>query len=208
MISANNIIGSLVYRTREALNKNERFLKALQGYAFVDNCVVGNRLNLWHYPGTMNEISDILLNLSKHRNGYLLKFPSVLNFQNIKQERGGETILHYNLAIVAPVLSEWLTEERESQTFDLLLRPIYDEFLHQITISGYFNLDYGTPPHTCYEVFTTGDSTGVMLERYGDNIDAIELHDLRLELKPSLCHRDNINRESKLVLKGIEKILI
>lgn len=208
MISANNIIGSLVYRTREALNKNNRFMKALSDYAFVDNCVVGGKLHLWHYPGTMNEISDILLNLNKHRNGHLLKFPSVLNFQNIKQERGSETVIHYNLAIVAPVLSEWFTEDRESQAFDLLLRPIYDEFLHQIKISGYFNLDYGTPQHTCYEVFTTGDSTGVMLERYGDNMDAIELHDLRLELKPSLCNSDNIKRESKLVLNGIEKLLI
>lgn len=207
MISANAIIGSLVYRTREALNKNEKFMRNIQRYSFVDNCVVNGKLNLWHYPGTMNEIADVLLQLGKHRKGGYVKFPSVLNFQNIKQEKGGETILHYNLAIVGSVRSEWLTEERESQTFDLVLRPVYDEFLKQISMSGYFNIDYGTPPHTCYEVFTTGDSNGVMLERYGDNIDAIELHDLRLELKPSLCNVSTINSENKLVLKGFENLL-
>jgi hypothetical protein len=145
--------------------------------------------------------------LNKHRNGYLLKFPSIFNFQSVKQERGSETTLHYNLAIVAPVRSEWLTQERDEQTFELVLRPIYEEFLRQITLSGYFNLDYGTPPHTCYEVFTTGDNSGIMLERYGDNMDAIELHDLRLELRNS-CQKETIKRESKMVLKGFERILL
>lgn len=203
----NDIIGSIVYRTREALNKNDKFLGNLHKYAFVDNLIIGGKFSLWHYPGTMNEISDILLNLNKHRNGYLLKFPSIFNFQSVKQERGSETTLHYNLAIVAPVRSEWLTQERDEQTFELVLRPIYEEFLRQINLSGYFNLDYGTPPHTCYEVFTSGDNSGIMLERYGDNMDAIELHDLRLELRNS-CQKDTIKRESKMVLKGFERILL
>lgn len=207
MISANAIIGSLVYRTRENLNKDSKFLSNLRKYAFVDNCISNGKLNLWHYPGTMNEISNVLLQLNKHRKGGFLKFPSVLNFQNIKQDRGNTTVLHYNLAIVAPVLSEWLTEERESQAFELLLRPIYEEFLRQITLSGYFNLDYGTPSHTCYEVFTTGDSSGVMLERYGDNIDAIELHDLSLELKLNDCKHSKISEENKKVLQGFENLI-
>lgn len=208
MISVNAIIGSLVYRTREALNKNAKFLHDIQNYAFVDNCMVDGRFSLWHYPGTMNEISNVLLNLDKHINGNLLKFPSFLNFQNIKQDKGSETIIHYNLAIVAPVLSEWLTEEREYQTFELVLRPIYEEFIRQVSMSGFFNIDYGTPQHTYYEVFTTGDSSGVMLERYGDNMDAIELHDLRLELKPRFCHEETIKRENKLVINGFETLLI
>lgn len=203
MISANHIIGSIVYRTREALNNDKTFLDNFSKWVLMDNCTTNGRVNLWHYPGTMNEISDILLNLTKSQKGQRLKFPSVLNFQNVRQEMGEEHILHYNLAIVAPVLVDWLTDERDAQTHELVLRPIYEEFMRQIKMSGYFNLSYGSPQHTCYEVYTTGESSGEMLERYGDSIDAIELHDLSLELKPSLCHSDTIKHESNNVLKGL-----
>lgn len=210
MISPNKIIGSLVYRTREALNNNEDFKKILREYTYSDNCLVDGDFSLWHYPGTGNEISRVLLEISKHLNGARLKFPAILNFQTIRQDKSGaSTILHYNLAIVGSVLSGWTTEQREVQVFDRLLRPVYEELINQVKSCGYFKLDYGMPPHAYYEVFTTGNNSSELKNRYGDHVDAIELHDFRLELKSIFCNRESlaIENENNLVTEDINNLL-
>lgn len=210
MISPNKIIGSLVYRTRKALNGNEAFRKALAEYVYSANCLVDGNFLFWHYPGTQNEISRVLLQLGTHVNGARLKFPAILNFQSIRQEKkDGKCTMYYNLAIAGSVLSEWTTEEREVQVFDRLLRPLYSEFIRQIKESGYFQLDYGVPPHTCYEVFTTGSNASELKNQYGDYIDAIELHNLALVPKPGLCGKilNSIEEENWLVTADINELL-
>ena len=209
MISPNKIIGSLVYRTRVALNNNDAFKTALLNYAYHSNCLVDGDFLLWHYPGTPNEISTVLLKIGEHYAGNYLKFPAMLNFQTIKQDKGEDTVIHYNLAIVGSVLSTWTTEQREVEIFDNLLRPIYEEFMNQVKSCKWFKTGYGMPPHAYYEIFTTGKNSGEIQNKYGDYIDAIELHDLALTVNSGLCnkHFETIEAENKLVTSDINKLL-
>lgn len=200
-VSPIKIIGSLVYRTRQALNDNKEFLVRLKSYEYAPNCLIDGKFSFWHYPGTPNEISNVLIKIGNQPNGIRLKYPSVFNFQPVRQEKSSNhTTMYFNLAFVGLVLSEWLTEQREAEVFDKLLRPVYDEFMKQIVRSGYFQLGYGFPSHQYYEVFTTGNNSGVLLERYGDYIDAIELHNLKLTLNKSLCEKDLIKMEKEYSL--------
>ena len=126
-VSPNTIIGSLVWRTREALNRNAAFLDALAGYYYAPNCLVDGKFGFWHFPGTQAEISAVLLKLGEVVNGSMLKFPAVLNFQSIRQQRKGDAVtLNYNLAIAGSVKSTWTTREREAELFEKVLRPVYD----------------------------------------------------------------------------------
>lgn len=209
IVSPNDIIGSLVYRTREALNKNKQFIDQLAGYYYSPNCLINDKMNLWHFPGTHNEISNVLLKLGEAVNGSYLKFPAILNFHSIRQRiEGTEIEVHYNLAIVGSVKSTWTTQERESQLFRHLLRPIYEEFINQVNMYRYFNLGYGAPSHDYYEVFTTGGNSAQIKDMYGEYVDAIELHDLTIKIKP-ICMRDGVKilKENDLVTENVEELI-
>lgn len=183
MISPIKVIGSLVYRTRESLRKDKKFLSGLKGYTYA-NSLISDNINLWYYPGTHQEIKNVLLTLDKHKEGKKSKFPGLFNFMAVKQTIAGlNRSMVFNLAFVAPVNSEWTTEQREAEVFERVLRPIYQEFINQVIKSGYFKIGYGTPSHTYYEVYTTGNNGGELIKQYGDHIDAIELHNLQLILK-------------------------
>ena len=52
MISSNKIIGALVYRTREALDKNQKFKDSLMGYTFAPNFLFDGHFHLWHFVVT------------------------------------------------------------------------------------------------------------------------------------------------------------
>lgn len=210
IVSQIKIIGALIYRTREALNEDKSFIERLSLYEFAPNCIVDGKINLWHYPGTPNEISNALTKIGEHPAGGLLKFPSFFNYQTVKQFKAGKRVtINYNIAIVAPVVNEWLTEQRESEVFDRLLRPIYEEFIRQVVKSGWFNTELPYPSHNYYEVFTTGGNQGILLERYGVHIDAIELHNISLTLRTNLCEKDlkTIEEQNKLVTEGFKEIL-
>lgn len=202
MIQANKLMGALVYRTREALNRDNGFLENLTNYAYWRNCYDGERFHLWHYPGTGDEISAYLLELDKACCGRY-KFPAVFNFQPIRQEVGREQVIHYNLSVVGTVKSEWLTEQREAELFDNLLRPVYRELTRQIMACPWLLNGYELPPHEYYDVFTVGKDN-LMKDKYGEYVDAIELHDLTLTVK-KLCQRDidKINEENDLLIKNV-----
>lgn len=213
MISPNKLIGSAVFRTMEALNGNTAFIEGARQYEFWPNCFKDGKLHLWHYPGTPNEIANILVQVGKLLDGASLKFPAVLDYHPIRQRitmLGNRPVnmVHYNLAIIAPVRSNWTTEEREKYVFEPLLRPIYEEFVRQVKSSPAFHVGYAIP-HDYYEVFTTGSSAQTVLQRYGDYIDAIELHNLALTIRPSLCSRDleKLYEENDWVTDNIDNIL-
>lgn len=199
MISANKLMGALVYRTREALNADKAFLTNLVNYAYWRNCYDGEKFTLWHYPGTGDEISAYLLELDKV--GFQrYKFPAVFNFQPIRQEVSRNPVIHYNLAIAGSVKSEWLTEQREAELFDNLLRPVYAELMRQIMSCPWLLNGYDLPPHDYYDVFTVGNGN-LMKDKYGEYVDAIELHDLAITLR-NLCQKDidEINKENNLLI--------
>lgn len=211
IISPNKIMGSLVYRTREALNTNMRFINKAKEYEFAPDCFIGDKFSFWHYPGTQNEISTALISHNRISEGRKLKFPSLFNFQPIRQRRDGDSItVYYNLAFVAPVVSKWFTEEREREVFDPILRPVYETFMDQVNKSGYFIRDYGMyPPHNYLEVFTTGENGGELVNRYSEHIDAIEIHDMGLLLRK--CYPDDvwkqIEKENSLVTETLNELI-
>ena len=191
--SANKIVGALVFRTREALNANTAFISALSGYPYFNNCLFGGAFHLWHYPGTHNEISNVLGSI-RGENAAKVKFPAILNFQQIRERVDGDTVndktITLNLAISGLVHSEWLTEDRDRFFFELLVYPIYEEFIRQVRLSGFFQMPYSVPPHDAYNVYTTGEKGKALSDRYGDFIDAREIHGLSLRLRSGFCDRD------------------
>jgi hypothetical protein len=213
IVSVNEIIGSIVYRTMTGLNADENFLNGLEKYRFCPAVVENEQLHLWHFPGTQQEISEKFLALSKANViGGKLKFPAFLNFQDIIQERGQMTGLinvRYNLAIVAPVLSEWTTKDRDERVFKPLLRKIYLEFINQIRKSGYFQVPMSDIPHIYVEVFTTvkGNNENIKIH-YGDYVDAIQLTNFTLKVKSNICDKliEQISKESKQVTESINNL--
>lgn len=201
IVSVNRLIGSLVDRTCLALNGNAGFKESLKGYAYSEDCFLDGNFLLHYYPGTNTELSNLFLLMGK---GGGVKFPGVLNFQSVRQERtGSDVTLYYNLAFVGSVLSEWTTEERESEVFDLLLRPVYEEFMKQLESCEYFDQGYGGMCYDYYEVFSTGGSSSRLKNRYGssvrvgelhdfygDYVDAIELHDLKVRVRKDFRNYD------------------
>jgi hypothetical protein len=197
MITANEIIGCLVYRTCRALNGNRAFLERLKEYRFYPAVAGADGLHLWHYPGTAQEISEAFRWLSEYpATGARLKFPAVLNFQGVIAEhefQPGITRMHFNLAIVTPVEPEWKTQLREEQAYRLVLRPIEDELIRQIDRFRFFQTPAGRFPYMSVYVPTTGKAlNSVMKIRYGDFIDALELPGLTVKVMDA-C--DGMSRE-------------
>lgn len=207
MISPIKLIGSVVYKTREALRSNPVFIDGLSSNQFRHNFFKNGEFNLWHFPGTPNELSESFLSIGKAVDGSLDKFPALFNFMPVEQSytrvnSGNRITLTYNLAFVSPTKSVWTTEQRESYVFDPLLRPVCNEFFNQLNESGYFDTDFGFVQHRRFEVFTTGNLQDERIEgRYGDYMDAIEIHSLNLILKP-LCRKDilKIEKENSLII--------
>jgi hypothetical protein len=210
-MTANEIIGSLVYRTNKALNGNQKFLDAIKEYHYYPTVANDNGLHLWHFPGTNQEISQVFQLLSKDAiRGGKLKFPGLLNFQSVIQEHGREaTVMRYNLAIVAPVWSEWTTQQREEQVYKLVLKPIEDEFINQVERFPHFQTPMGKFPYTSLYVPTTGRAlNSIMKIQYGDFLDAVELPNLSIKVSETCSSMSRIIvEESKKVTDEIKNLL-
>lgn len=203
MISHIKLIGSLVYKTRQALNTDSSFMQSVRDYRFSEECMIDGKLQLWHLPGTPNELFEWMVAVSKKGNNK--RFPAILNFQPVKQEYGDRTIFHYNLAIIAPTKKEWTTGVREEEVFNLILRPIYRELLNQINLSGYVVTDFGKVSHSIHEVYTTGNKIDELIKgRFDSHVDAIEIQDLTLTLR-DMCykHKNKIEEENRLVTEKL-----
>lgn len=186
-MTPNEIIGSLVYRTNSALNNNTVFLDNIQKYMYYNALVENSKLHLWHFPGTANEISQVFQTLSKDSLiGCKMKFPGLLNFQGVIQEHNaqpGVTVLRYNLAIVAPVLSEWTTQYREMQVYKLVLKPIEDEFINQIKKFRHIQIPMEGLRYASSYIPTTGRAlNSIMKIQYGDFVDAIEFPNFTIKV--------------------------
>lgn len=212
--SSNEIMGSLVYRTTQALNKNRKFINDIKKYRFWSSLVNDDNLHLWHFPGTQQEISQVFQSLGNDSIiGSKLKFPAILSFQGIYEEHEftqGITLKRYNLAIVSPVLSEWTTQEREAQVYKLVLRPIEDELIRQIESCEYLQTPVGSFPYVSSYIPTTGKAlNSIMKVQYGDFIDAIEFPNFSLKAINDICTAmsNRVIEESKKVTDEIKNII-
>lgn len=212
--SSNEIMGSLIYRTSQALNKNRKFLNDIKGYRYWQSIVNDGKFHLWHFPGTMQEISQAFKSLSKDSiNGSKLKYPAILSYQGVYEEHNfiqGITLKRYNLAIVAPVLSEWTTQKREEQVYKLVLRPIEEELIRQIEVCEYLQTPVGKFPYVSAYIPTTGNAlNSVMKMQYGDFIDAIEFPNFTLKAMSEICTTtsNKIVEESEKVTDEIKNLI-
>lgn len=186
MISHIKLMGSLVYRTRQTLNNDSVFMQNIRKYKFADECMIDNKMQLWHLSGTPDELFEWMVAVKGNKN----RFPAVLNFQPVRQDYGKETRFHYTLAIVTPTNREWTTGQREGYTFDLVLRPIYTELIRQIDQCGHFKLGFGDIPHFIQEVYTTGSRADELIKgRFAELVDGLEIQNLTLTLN-SLCPKE------------------
>lgn len=202
MFSTNRLVGAAVYRTRKALNANKAFMRLVAGYEFAPACLYDDIFHLWHFPGTHEEISRVMMKMSQTIETNRMKFPCIMNFLPDTETVGSVVQVRLNLAICAITDSEWLTQTREKQVFDPVLYPVCDEFIRQISGLPYIQGSYNTPPHTKHRIFTTGANAGQIHDRYNEHIDAIEIANLTLTLNPRLCddYYSQMAEESSLVL--------
>ena len=202
-VSPVKLIGSLVYRTQEALNKNERFLEQIRQYEFYDAITTGGKLHLWHYPGTVEEISNEFLTFDDFKK-CRLRFPAVFNYQGTRQRKGdknGLTSIFFNLAFVTQTASGWNTDRQDNEVYDLVLRDICAEFLRQAKRYPYLFLTTPEPPCELYDGFLNEEETAKRVsELYHDYLCAIQVTGLQLPVK-SLCVQEvmKIKEESDKV---------
>lgn len=212
--SSNEIMGSLIFRTAQDLNKNKKFMTAIKAYRYWPAIVDNGVFHLWHFPGTQQEISSVFQELGKDSiNGSKLKYPAILSFQGVYEEHEfsqGVTLKRYNLAIVAPVLDTWTTQEREAQVYKLVLRAIEEEFIRQVESCEYLSTPIGNYPYASVYVPTTGNAlNSATKSRYGDFLDAIELPNFTLKVLRNDCDAisNMIIEESKKVTDEIKSII-
>lgn len=205
IISGNQLIGSLLYRTREALRKDDEFLEGLENGSkcpYGSNYFVNGLFNIMHYPGTVSEIKNVLLTLDKGSAMRDHKYPACFNFvprmENIDK---GINYTTFNLAFTALTDKNWLTQQREHYVFESVLRPIYREFMNQCTRHrSIYPRPAQIPAHRKIEVFTTGNVSPGSLVAYPDWIDAIEIQNLQLNYRD--CHfmeYDRVMEENNLL---------
>ncbi|MCL1933055.1 MAG: hypothetical protein FWF53_04480 [Candidatus Azobacteroides sp.] len=206
MISPIDVMGSLVYRTREALNKNAAFLEKIKGYRYYDSVSDDGKVRLWHYPGTPEEISDKYLGMQDSEKSFL-KYPAVFDYLNIPEQIGvttGYKDVFFNLAFVAPTNKDWDSFTRKDRVFKMILYDIYEEFFNQIKKFDVgrrgkvvFNPS-GEIPHKKYDVHTTGKSVTEVLEyKYCDYMDVIQIINLRLKIAAYICDEDTKSVEEE-----------
>lgn len=211
--SANEIIGSLVYRTSVALSKDKSFINEIKKYHFWNALIHDGKLHLWHFPGTQQEISHVFKQLSGGKHGSKLKFPGILNFQGVEvihAMKQGIDLYRYNLAIIAPVLSSWTTQQREAQVYRLVLKRIEEEFIKQVQRFELFQKPMGEFPYMSVYIPTTGKAlNSVMKMNYGDFMDAVEMPNFTVQVISSICAPmgDKIIEESKKVTDEIKNII-
>lgn len=204
-ISGNQLIGSLLYRTREALRNNDEFLEGLQGSPdnpYGSNYFINGLFNIKHYPGTVSEIKNTLLGLDAGAAFRSHKYPACFNFvPRIEYIDNGVNYTTFNLAFTALTDANWLTEQRERYVFDPVLRPIYREFMNQCKRHmSIYPRRAQIPAHRKIEVFTTGNVSPGSLVAYPDWIDAIEIQNLQLNYRDCHFHEyDRVIEENKLL---------
>jgi hypothetical protein len=191
-VSPVKLIGSLVYRTNEALNKNGRFMEQIRQYEFYDSITEDGRLHLWHYPGTVEEISHEFLtfdDVQKCR----LRFPAVFNYQGTRQRKGdknGFTTVTFNLAFVTRTGSGWSTNRQDNRVYDLVLRDVCAEFMKQAKRHPCIFLSTPEPPCELYDGFLNESETAKRVsELYYDYLCAIQAMNLQLPVR-KMCERE------------------
>ena len=171
--SVNRIFAEIVGRVSEKWGRNVSYL-------FGDWSYISNQLTVW----------------GKSPNTSPLKFPIICLYSPFTEERDAEDV-RVSLEFILMVNTEkgYTNEDRESISFDKVLRPIYRLFMDEIRGDRRFASDYrGIVPHQYTENYRYG-RVGVLGpdgKPFRDFIDAIEIKNLDLTIKNVKCYGKRI----------------
>lgn len=190
--SVNDIISNVALATQQRLASSQEFLEALAKYPFAGNVLKANggEFPIYFYPTTVSEIQrQFSLLTSKTGSQFKYKFPCILLILDTPIEFGeAEPKAVLDISIATQSNSEWPSYERDFKVFKPLLRPIYSEFVKQLSKSLYISRPTKGFRYTYVERFNT--STDLMKDAvkiYGSSVDAIELIQLELRLTNLEC---------------------
>lgn len=144
------------------------------------------RFGDWEY------IADMLTQWSKSQETAALKFPIVVLYSPYSERRttADRTTATLELAILVNTRKDYSNEQREIQSFQKVLRPIYDAMLQAIKDEPRINKPYsGIPAHTYRENYRYGryGVVGANNQPFKDFVDVIEITDLELTFK-EICN--------------------
>jgi len=118
------------------------------------------------------------------------KYPLIALLQDFTEEMGedqrivSETSL--NIVIAYHTVSEYNSAQRYDNSFRTILYPLYDLLIEKIIDSGWFlNVGSGRVPHDKIDrlYWGRGETKGNKAVVFNDLIDAIEIQNLRLQLR-------------------------
>lgn len=122
-----------------------------------------------------------------------LKFPIICMYspyEEIRSEKNPSVSLDF--LILVNTSKDYSNEDRESISFEKVLRPIYDIFIKKTVKSPDLIDKYnGVVPHRYVENYRYGrkgvEANG---QKFSDFIDAIEIKDLNITIKNIKCYVD------------------
>lgn len=171
--SVNRMFAEIVGRVSEKWGRNVSYL-------FGDWNYISNQLTVW---GKSPKTSP-------------LKFPIICLYSPFTEERDAEDVrVSLEFIIMVNTEKNYSNEDRESISFDKVLRPIYRLFMDEIRGDRRFASDYrGVVPHQYTENYRYG-RVGVLGpdgKPFRDFIDAIEIKNLELTVKNVKCYGKRI----------------
>ena len=152
--------------------------------------------NVSYLFGDWNYISNQLTVWGKSPKTSRLKFPIICLYSPFTEERDAEDVrVSLEFIIMVNTEKNYSNEDRESISFDKVLRPIYRLFMDEIRGDRRFVSDYrGVVPHQYTENYRYG-RVGVLGpdgKPFRDFIDAIEIKNLELTVKNVKCYGKRI----------------
>lgn len=143
-------------------------------FLFGDWDYIANQLVLW---GTGTQASK--------------KYPIICLRSPVNETREGrETRVNLDIAILVNTLKNYTNEQREVESFQKVLRPIYEDFMKRLNKHKNVESAYsGYHPHTYTENYRYGrlGLHGGDDKKFKDFVDAIEIGSLSLTIKNLNC---------------------
>lgn len=127
----------------------------------------------------------------------LRRFPLLallMDFDETKGERPDiQSTVSLNLIIATLTKPESTARQRYAETFKPKLYPIYEGLIDAIKRSGYFLIVNELIPHTKTDHVMWGKAGlyGNTEKTFNDFIDAIEINNLKLQIKNNICYGNN-----------------
>lgn len=140
-------------------------------------------------------IREYLLSLKKSSSTAAYRFP-VIGLYSPFDERKNNGVVSASVKLILAVntLVGYTNEQRMEVSFEKVLRPLYSEFMKALEGSKSFNVPYKGFDHTYVENFSFGKRGALDVDgkEIDEKIDAIEIKNLNLTLKPFDCYENRL----------------